>query len=356
MSVCSAFLHWKASPLILGFSPESHLASISIPELPWSWYYAGHLRDMDPGPVRHEIGGRPFALFRGKDGEISALDARCVHLGADLSRGCVVDGNLRCPFHEWSFAGDGRCVHIPAATAIPDFARQAAFPTAVRGGHAFVFNRPHASFDFPFFDGVTPNDLRPARPFDLELETDWPMVAANAFDLQHFRTAHDRTLIDEPTVDNPAPHACRIRATFAVTGNGLRDRLTRRVSGSRVTMTVTCWGGTVVLVSAEFRRTTSYGMVCVTPIAPGRCHLRTIVWVPRSRGPLGRALFDPVDAAVRRSFIRAFVRADQERSAGIEYNPASLIDADATLARYFEWLGATVRGESFAGQKGSHAD
>src|SRR5206468_2091259 len=106
--------------------------------------------------------------------------------------------------------------------------------------------------------------------------------------------------------------------------------------------------------SAEFRRTTSYGMVCVTPVDERTSRLRTIVWVPRSPGAVGRALFDPIDAAVRRSFIRAFVRADQERSDGIRYNPGTLIDADATVADYFRWLAALVRGKSHS-TEGSNA-
>lgn len=78
-------------------------------------------------------------------------------------------------------------------------------------------------------------------------------------------------------------------------------------------------------------------MVFVRPLSDGRTHLRTIVWVPRRRGA-GRTLIDPLDARVRRRFIRAFMTEDAVRSDGIGYNPHTLIDADRALRDYFAWL------------------
>ena len=53
---------------------------------------------------------------------------------------------------------------------------------------------------------------------------------------------------------------------------------------------------------------------------------------------------DPVDAMIRRRFIRAFMAADATRSAGVDYNPATLIAADRTLADYMTWLAALGNG------------
>jgi hypothetical protein len=115
-------------------------------------------------------------------------------------------------------------------------------------------------------------------------------------------------------------------------------------------MTVTVWCGNFILVEARFRRATSYGMVCARPISADRTALRVIVWVPRSQGRLARAVFDPLDAIVRRSFIRAFVRADADRSAGVRYDPSTLIPADDELAAYLAWLCALSRRASIQSQ------
>jgi phenylpropionate dioxygenase-like ring-hydroxylating dioxygenase large terminal subunit len=315
---------------------------VGFPAVPVGWYHLCRSRELSHGPVGMDLGGRRYVGFRDASGRAVVLDARCSHMRADLSRGDVVAGRIRCPLHAWEYAGDGRCVHVPATANIPPFACQLAYAAAEFGGHVAFCNAPAVPFPMPFYDGRTPADLVPAAPFDMVVRIPWHMVAANGFDIQHFRVAHDRTLAAAPVVDEPASFARRITAEFEVTGTGPRDRLTRRFSGPRVRMSVTVWGGTNVLVAAEFRRTTSYGMVFVRPLDAERTHLRTIVWVPRRRGALRRALLDPLDAAVRRSFIRAFMGDDAARSEGVGYNPATLIDADKELRDYFLWLGGVT--------------
>lgn len=312
---------------------------LPFPQTPVGWFHLCRSRELSPGPVRVEVGGVAYVAFRDSAGRAVTLDARCSHMGADLSRGDVVAGRLRCPLHAWEYAGDGRCVHIPASDAIPPFACQPTYPTVEFGGHVAFHNAPVANFPFPFFEGRTPEDLIPAAPFEFVAETPWHMIGANAFDIQHFRIAHDRTLVGSPVVDSPAPLARRITAEYDVTGSSMRDRLTRRFSGPRVRMSVTVWAGTLILVTAAFQRTTSYGMVFVRPLSDGRRSLvRTIVWAPRRQGAVRRALLDPLDARIRRRFIRAFMMDDATRSDGVEYNPHTLIEADAELRDYFVWL------------------
>ncbi len=259
-------------------------------------------------------------------------------MGADLSLGCVKGGRISCPLHGWEYANTGVCEHIPNSQEIPLFARQPSFPITVRGGHVFFFNRPQARFEFPFFAGSCETDLLAARPFEFTVDAPWYLVSANGFDVQHFRCAHDRTLLGEPIVDSPHPFAWRLRARFQVTGESFRDRLTRWVSGSEVEMTVENWGGNLVLVTAKFRRTTSYGIVSFTPLDKDRTKVRNIVCVPRSENRIARLLVDPVDALIRRSFIRAFVRSDVNRSAGIRFRPDRMIAADKVLVEYLGWL------------------
>lgn len=308
-----------------------------FPECPAGWYAVG--RAVGRTPVGVDLGRSRLVAYRGADGAAVVLGGRCSHMGADLAGGVVCGSAVRCPLHGWAYGPDGRCVDVPAGGPVPAFARQAAYPTAEVGGHVFFFNGASAAaYSLPFFDGVTPADLRPARPFELDVDAPWYLVGANGFDLQHFAVAHDRTAVGTPTVDGPSPFARRITGTFAVTGASWRDRLTRRVAGPTVTMDVTSWGGTMVLVAATFRRTTSYGMVNVAPLDGRRSRVRVVVWVPRRRvGLLGRA-----DARVRRSFVRAFLLPDVTAAAGTRWSPGTLIDADRTFASYLAWLAGVV--------------
>jgi phenylpropionate dioxygenase-like ring-hydroxylating dioxygenase large terminal subunit len=289
--------------------------------------------------VGYTLGEKRFVAFRDSSGKAVVLDARCSHMRADLSRGCVRDGVLHCPLHDWRYAADGRCVRIPASETIPPFARQTAYPTAEIGGQVVFFNATVADYSMPFFDGQSPEDLYPAPLFEIELGCPWYLVGANGFDVQHFRIAHDRTLKDMPAIDQPAPFAQRMVATYDVTGDGFRDALTRCFAGGEVRMSVTSWAGVNILATATFARTRTHGMVFVRPLAEERTLLQTIVWVPRRFSVLGRNLIDPLAARIRRRFIRAFLHDDAVRAGGARYNPATLLpDADREMKHYLDWL------------------
>ena len=259
-------------------------------------------------------------------------------MGVDLSQGCVVGERIVCPLHGWKYGVNGRCEHIPATTEIPDFARLGSFPVKELGGHLFFFNRPEANFPMPFFEDVAPEQLVAARRFEFSVNAPWYLISANGFDVQHFRSAHDRTLEGEPEVDSPHPYAWRLSANFRVSGNSVIDRLTRRFSGPVVKLTVTNWCGNLVFVTAQFKHTTSYGIVSFLPLKDGSTWVRDIIWVPRSKGILGQRVVDPFDTEVRRFFIREFVRSDSDRLEGFRFNPNSTIAADKVLVDYFDWL------------------
>jgi nitrite reductase/ring-hydroxylating ferredoxin subunit len=311
-----------------------------FPEYPDSWYLFCAARQLRRGPVSRDLAGRRLVAFRTAGGRLAVMDARCGHLGADLGRGCVVGEAVRCPFHHWEYAADGRCVRVPAGGSAPAWARQACYPAEERHGFVFVFNAPEPRFPLPFFPGCRPEDFVPARPFGTTLDCPWFMVGANAFDLQHFRAAHDRRLAGEPRVDCPAPFARRASARFAVAGGSLQDRLTRRLAGDEVEMAITDWCGNLMFATATFRRTRSYGMVATEPLAGGGVAVRVVVFVPRGRTALGRLLADPLRLAVRRLFIKRFLASDAARLQGARYNPRGLIEADRDLADYFHWLAA----------------
>jgi phenylpropionate dioxygenase-like ring-hydroxylating dioxygenase large terminal subunit len=59
--------------------------------------------------------GEALVVFRAPDGKAAALIDRCAHRNLALSRGSVTADGLRCAYHGWSWAADGRCTRIPSA-------------------------------------------------------------------------------------------------------------------------------------------------------------------------------------------------------------------------------------------------
>lgn len=309
-----------------------------FPAQPASWYYFCAARELRDRPLSRELFGQKLVAYRTSSGSIALLDARCSHLGADLGKGCVKGERIQCPFHHWEYGPDGRCAHIPMSAQIPATARQSVYPVVERHGHVYFFNGPTPRFELPFFPDENPEHFVAAQPFQTTLDCAWYMVGANAFDLQHFRAAHDRRLTCDPRVDTPHPLARRATASFTVSGDGWRDRVTRWFAGDEVTMSMTDWCGNLMFVTATFRRTRSYGMVVTEPTRDGKVTVRVIVHLPR-RGPL-----DPLRLRVRRYFIKRFLAEDASRLDGACYHPGGLIDADRDLAEYFTWLARVARG------------
>jgi phenylpropionate dioxygenase-like ring-hydroxylating dioxygenase large terminal subunit len=316
----------------------AYRADEKLASLPASWFHLCASIELNKGPVTVELCGRSYVGYRTQSGRAVVLSGRCSHMGAPLGKGEVRGERLTCPLHGWEYGPAGTCERIPAADTIPSFARQCSYPAEESGGHVFFFNRKQARFPLPFFDGLTPGELLPAKPFELVAETPWYFVGANGFDIQHFRMAHDRTLLEPPRVSEVSPFGRRVVAKFAVTGTSFQDRITRSLAGPTVTMDVTSWCGTMIMVKAHFERTTSYGIFNVLPTDDQRTLGRVIVWVKRSHSRIGKTLFDPVNAAIRRLFIQTFLRSDLPRVVGLRYQPGRLIAADAILSDYFVWL------------------
>lgn len=339
---------------------NEHASAVSgrFPAFARGWYHVCGLHQLRRGPLRVQAGGRRLLLFlTGETGEngapgIAAMDANCCHMGARLDPDSVLRDAagrslVKCHLHGWEFDSTGRCVRIPAMPgAVPEFARQAVYPVGVLGSHVYICNTAQAPYPLPFFDGLRPEDLYAARPFEFVIEAPWPIVASNPFDVQHFALNHERQIIGEPRVD--VPHVCarRFEADFEVMQSSMRDRVARRVNGAQVRLTVTCWSGSLLLVVAKLRSTASYGHLTLQPLGPARTLVRVMVWVPRARTALGQLLFKPIDAAIRRWFIRDFVVNDINHLAQTRYSKARMIGVDRTLVECLDWLGPVSWGRA----------
>lgn len=79
------------------------------------WYAAGKSDDFKKGkPVAVSIFEVPIAIWRNDKGIIQAILDRCNHRNAPLSKGRIVKDCIVCPYHGWTYNGDGRCVEIPS--------------------------------------------------------------------------------------------------------------------------------------------------------------------------------------------------------------------------------------------------
>ena len=88
--------------------------------IPFGWFAVGLSDEVAEGEIRTlEYFGTEFVMWRGEDGTLRAVDPFCPHLGAHLGVNSDVVGNdLRCPYHHWTFNGEGGVTGIPYTNVI----------------------------------------------------------------------------------------------------------------------------------------------------------------------------------------------------------------------------------------------
>ncbi len=155
------------------------------------WYPLGLLSEFPAGQVfgRDFLGTR-VVLYRDAAGKIVVQSAWCPHLGADLSVGSLVDGQLCCAYHHWRFDTAGTCAHIPAGDKIPPGAKIATLPSAQAWGLVWVFNGTVPCYGPPNIPGISEDELAVETYRRGARNTDPWVAVSNGVDFQHLRTLH----------------------------------------------------------------------------------------------------------------------------------------------------------------------
>ncbi|MET8762646.1 Rieske 2Fe-2S domain-containing protein [Lentzea sp. NPDC004782] len=104
---------------------------------------ADSFRDGKPHAV--EAFGTKLVVFGTEDGKLNVLDGYCRHMGGDLTQGTVKGNTVACPFHDWRWTGNGRCVEIPYAKRVPLRARTRSWITLEENKQLFVWNDPQGN-------------------------------------------------------------------------------------------------------------------------------------------------------------------------------------------------------------------
>src|SRR5262249_55044095 len=107
--------------------------------------------------------------------------------------------------------------------------------------------------------------------------------------------------------------------------------------------------GSLVLVSVELQRVTTYGMVSLRPVQGGGVLAHIFAFLPRGRSALGRLVFDSLRTLLRLYFIGRFLRDDATLLNGVRGGQLNLIEADRELAGYFHWLSRSAHGVPASG-------
>lgn len=189
------------------------------------WYLAGWAGEFPVGrlsPVTM-LGG-PLVVYRGVSGEMHALEDRCPHRHAPLSKGRLEGDDIRCMYHGIKFGPDGKCTELPGQDLIPKSVCVTRYPVTERHGGAWVWMGDVEKADpklVPHFIG--PDDPEWALSTGcLEIEADAQLLIDNLLDVSHACYVHERTFARGQAENVARMVEAELAATISDLPRGLR--------------------------------------------------------------------------------------------------------------------------------------
>lgn len=290
-----------------------------------SWFPVALADEVGPGAVvGSDFLGTRVVIYRDAQGKAHVQSAYCAHLGADLSIGQVVDGQIRCAFHHWRYNSEGRCVHIPTGDKIPPGARIFTYPSAEAWGLIWAFNGETPLFDMPRMPGAEEDELifearrRGIRPVDFWIAT------ANAIDFQHLRSLHRLPAVD-PELINIGKYGFEFQYDDDIPGFFIRHG---RITG---TNTFTLRG--------RYNGHEIFTMFAGSPIAQGKSMAYYGIGMRRTQA---EALGGEEEArkclGELRGFIDRLAEEDNPVFNTIRFRKGVLVASDRYLSRFFKYV------------------
>lgn len=144
-------------------------------------------------PVR--LLGEDLVLFRDLQGQHGLVQRHCAHRGADLSCGFVESQGIRCSYHGWHYAVDGRCLAQPYEDQVDPTQRLRAraslkaYEVRAKAGLLWAYLGPQPAPELPDWEAFYwPNGF--VQAVFSEVPCNWLQAQENSIDPVHFEWMH----------------------------------------------------------------------------------------------------------------------------------------------------------------------
>jgi vanillate O-demethylase monooxygenase subunit len=164
------------------------------------WYCSALSREATTAPLARMICELPIVIYRSEGGKIVALEDRCAHRHAPLSRGRVLGEDIECAYHGFTFDCSGACVHIPHQEIIPKAARVRVYPAVERWGYVWLWLGAAEKADPALLPDLPWTEDPAFRTvyFYFPVRANFQLMADNLMDVSHTEFLH-RTSIGSQT-------------------------------------------------------------------------------------------------------------------------------------------------------------
>jgi phenylpropionate dioxygenase-like ring-hydroxylating dioxygenase large terminal subunit len=161
------------------------------------WYVAALDHELIDGRLLgRTLLGEQVLLYRGDSGKVVALNNRCPHRGALLSKGRLEGDAVRCMYHGIKYDASGKCMQIPGQDMIPPRLRVRSYPVAERSHFIWIWMGdpakadPSLIIDLPYLQDPSWKGI----PAYLHYDANYLLIVDNLSDFSHLAFVHTGTL------------------------------------------------------------------------------------------------------------------------------------------------------------------
>lgn len=158
-----------------------------------AWYVASWSKDVGPRePLGLMILGEPIVVWRDGEDNVHALEDRCIHRLAPLSRGRCEGANLRCMYHGLLFTPEGRLIAVPGQDVIPPLASVRSYPALDLHGWIWIWMGDPALADESLVPTVygTDDSAWLLQTGELDYDAEARLINDNLTDFSHLSFVH----------------------------------------------------------------------------------------------------------------------------------------------------------------------
>ncbi|MCP2091771.1 UNVERIFIED_ORG: vanillate O-demethylase monooxygenase subunit [Paraburkholderia sediminicola] len=163
------------------------------------WYVAAWSDQIGPDLLARTILGMPVVLYRTREGNPVALADRCPHRRYPLSRGKLIDDQIECGYHGFTFDCSGKCVRIPSQTDIPASYGVTKYPLVQRWEWLWIWMGDPSLADESLIPDhgplrVSDEGWQPTVGAHERVESRYIFLHDNLLDLSHLSYLHGSTI------------------------------------------------------------------------------------------------------------------------------------------------------------------
>ncbi len=159
------------------------------------WHPIGTVGEMQTTwTKRVRILGEDLVLYRTRAGAYGFIAEQCPHRRASFAHGIPTADGIRCPYHGWEFANDGRCIgqpNEPERSTFRDRVVTPSYPVGELGGLLWAYLGPLPAPLIPRLDGlVADGTIRVLG--SAVVPCNWLQIMENSLDAVHTEWLHGK--------------------------------------------------------------------------------------------------------------------------------------------------------------------